>query len=401
MKNKKITVVGLGYVGLPTALSYCKKGFEVNGFDIDKKLILNLNNGITKIDEKNVQILLKKYIKKKFFPKSYLETSDVFIITVPSNRIGTRQNLKPLLSAINLIAKILKKNNLIIIETTCEVGTTQKIKKIINKKRPDLFYNKKENYFLSYSPERVFPGNSLFEIENNAKIIGGINHSSNHYSKKIISSINNNLNLTSDRVAETVKLVENSYRNIQLGFVNELSIFSEKNNLDVNEIIKLSNMHPRINLLKPGIGVGGHCIPIDPYFLINRKQNDFKSINTSIKSNNFKTLWVSKKILKIVKEKKLNKILILGLSYKENIGDLRESPAIRILKIISKTNKNLKLFIYDPYVKKSDIKFENYKNIIAIKKSSLINYKKITTFKLVNHKIFEKNKNLNKSLIKF
>ncbi|WP_075506005.1 nucleotide sugar dehydrogenase [Candidatus Pelagibacter communis] len=401
MKNKKITVVGLGYVGLPTALSYCKKGFEVNGFDIDKKLILNLNKGITKIDEKNVKILLKKYIKKKFFPKSCLEPSDIFIITVPSNRIGTRQNLKPLLSTINLIAKILKKNNLIIIETTCEVGTTQKIKKIINKKRPDLFHNKKENYYLSYSPERVFPGNSLFEIENNAKIIGGINHSSNHYSKKIISSINNNLNLTSDRVAETVKLVENSYRNIQLGFVNELSIFSEKNNLDVNEIIKLSNMHPRINLLKPGIGVGGHCIPIDPYFLINRKQNDFKSINTSIKSNSFKTLWVSKKILKIVKEKKLNKILILGLSYKENIGDLRESPAIRILKIISKANKNLKLFIYDPYVKKSDIKFEKYKNIIAIKKSSLINYKKITTFKLVNHKIFEKNKNLNKSLIKF
>ena len=169
----------------------------------------------------------------------------------------------------------------------------------------------------------------MFEIENNPKIIGGINYDSSIRTNKIISIINRNTYLTSDRTAETVKLVENSYRNLQIGFVNELSIFSEINNLNVDEIIRLSNMHPRIHLLKPGIGVGGHCIPIDPYFLINKNQNNFKTLEASISSNNLKTSWVSKKILKIIKEKRFKKILLLGLSYKENIGDLRESPALK------------------------------------------------------------------------
>ena len=136
----------------------------------------------------------------------------------------------------------------------------------------------------------------MFEIENNPKIIGGINYDSSIRTNKIISIINRNTYLTSDRTAETVKLVENSYRNLQIGFVNELSIFSEINNLNVDEIIRLSNMHPRIHLLKPGIGVGGHCIPIDPYFLINKNQNNFKTLEASISSNNLKTSWVSKKI---------------------------------------------------------------------------------------------------------
>ena len=185
---------------------------------------------------------------------------------MPSNKIGKTPDLKPLLSVISRFEKLIKKNNLIIIETTSEVGTTQKLRKKINKIRPDLLYKKKEKYFLSYCPERVFPGNTLFEIENNPKIIGGINYDSSIRTNKIISIINRNTYLTSDRTAETVKLVENSYRNLQIGFVNELSIFSEINNLNVDEIIRLSNMHPRIHLLKPGIGVGGHCIPITHIF---------------------------------------------------------------------------------------------------------------------------------------
>jgi UDP-N-acetyl-D-mannosaminuronic acid dehydrogenase len=394
MKDKKITIIGLGYVGLPTALSFCKKGFKINGYDIDKKLIDSLNSGFTKINENNVKNLLKKYIGKKFFPKSHLEPSDIFIITVPSNKIGKKQDLKPLLSVISRVGQLLKKNNLIIIETTSEVGTTQKLKKIINKTRPDLLSKKKEKYFLSYCPERVFPGNTLFEIENNPKIIGGINYDSSIQTKKIISIINRNTYLTTDRVAETVKLVENSYRNLQIGFVNELSIFSEVNNLNVEEIIKLSNMHPRIHLLKPGIGIGGHCIPIDPYFLINKNQNNFKTLKASIISNNFKTLWVSKKILRIIKEKRFKKILLLGLSYKENIGDLRESPALKILKIIAKKRASLKIYIYDPYIKFDDMKLSKYKNIISVKKTNLKNYKNLPKFKLVNHQIFQNCQNL-------
>jgi len=394
MKNKKITIIGLGYVGLPTALSFCKKGYKINGYDIDKKLIDNLIKGSTKINENNVKNLLKRYVGKKFFPKSHLEPSDIFIITVPSNKIGKKQDLKPLLSAISLVGKLLKKNDLIIIETTSEIGTTQKLRKKINKIRPDLLSKKKEEYFLSYCPERVFPGNTLFEIENNPKIIGGINYSSSIQAKKIISIINRNSYLTSDRIAETVKLVENSYRNLQIGFVNELSIFSEKNNLNVDEIIRLSNMHPRIHLLKPGIGVGGHCIPIDPYFLINKNQNSFKTLNASINSNNFKTSWVAKKIIKIIKKKRFKKILLLGLSYKENIGDVRESPALKILKIIAKKSKSLKIYVYDPYVKLNDIKLSKYKNIIYVKKTNLKNYKNLPKLKLVDHKIFENYQNL-------
>ena len=153
-------------------------------------------------------------------------------------------------------------------------------------------------------------------------------------------------------------------------------------------------MHPRIHLLQPGIGVGGHCIPIDPYFLINKNQNNFKTLEASINSNNLKTSWVSKKILKIIKEKKFKKILLLGLSYKENIGDLRESPALKILKIIAKKRGSLKIYIYDPYVKLDDIRLSEYKNIIPVKKTNLKNYKDLPKLKLVNHKIFKNYQNL-------
>jgi len=399
--KKKVTIVGLGYVGLPTLLILLNtKKFLVYGYDIDTNKIDNLKKGITSINEKDVKITLKNALKNKnLFFSDKLHASNYFIICVPSNiNKKYRQNLTPLFNSIDKILTVLKKNDLIIIETTSEVGTTENILKYIYKKNKSLFDRNinKPKFFMAYCPEKVFPGNTFYEIKNNPRVIGGINQKSNKISQNFFKNYCKKIYLTNSKSAEISKLVENSYRNVQIGFVNELANYTEKKKLDVAEIIKLSNLHPRINLLSPGIGVGGHCIPIDPHFLVKNKLSDFKLIQEGIKANKKRTNYIIKIIKKEILEKKYKEVSFFGITYKPDIDDLRESPALIIIKEISKFNK-LRINLFDPHIKSKNLSFG--KNT-TINPKIIGKDKSILKVLLVSHKQFLKYKK-NKEFLNF
>ncbi len=398
--KKRITVIGLGYVGLPTLLILSEhKKFITYGYDKDQSKIKLLKKGSSNLNEKGVDTLLKKNFRNKnLIISNKVNESEVFIICVPSNtNKELRQNFLPLLNSIDKIIKVLKKKDLIIIETTSEVGTTEMIQKYIYKKKKSLFNNsyKKPSFFVAYCPERVFPGNAIFEIKNNPRIIGGINKKSNIEAKNFFEIFCKNIFLTDSKIAEITKLVENAYRNVQIGFVNELANYAEKNKLNVSKIIELSNLHPRINLLKPGIGVGGHCIPIDPYFLIKNLSKDFKLIQASIQTNENRPKIISGNLKKIIKKKKIKELNLFGLTYKPNINDFRESPAISIFKNLLR-EKNLKINLIDPYIKKNQFNFNKRVKFYRVK--NIKNNNDVLNILLVNHKEFSKYKN-NKKVI--
>lgn len=397
--KKKITVIGLGYVGLPTLLLISETNkFKVIGYDNNKKILNDIRKGKTKINEKKVKVLLRKNIKKKKFDiHNKLSRSDIFIITVPSDlNKKFRQNKLPLTDVIEKITKVLEEKNLIIIETTSELGTTDYLKEIIFKKNKRLFNGSidKPKFHMAYCPERVFPGNAFHEIKNNPRLIGGINEKSNKETKKIFNFISKKIFLTDDKTAEISKLVENSYRNVQIGFVNELANYAFKKNLNIKEIIKLSNLHPRINLLNPGIGVGGHCIPIDPFFLIKNKFQNFKILNSSIKANNKRTIFITKVILNNIRKNKIREINIFGATYKADVADFRLSPSIKIILNLSKI-KGIKINIHDPYILNNTLKIKKNLNINP---KIILNKKFLLNILLVSHKKYKKIKKLNKVL---
>ena len=381
---KNITIIGTGYVGFPTALIIASKGLNVSCVDIDKKKIENLKKGINFINEKNINILFKKIRKKNLINfTTVIEKSSTYIISVPSDITKSKkQNTKPLFDVIKNITKILDINNHIIIETTSEVGITEEIKNYIMQKRPDLFDIKKNpKFYLAYCPERIFPGNILNELKTNPRIIGGIDKNSAIKCSKIFKIFNNKNFITDSRTAELVKLTENSYRSVNIALANELSIISNKLNINFDELRKLSNLHPRVNLLKAGIGVGGHCIPIDPWFLVSKFKIKPNVIKSSLKQNINKTNVIIKNILN---ENKNRKILIWGATYKENVTDTRNSPAAYIIKRLINAKMNIKIF--DNNVKDND-KFK-----ISYKKLFIKNPKKIISgynnILLVKHKSF-------------
>ena len=384
---KNISIIGAGYVGFPTALIIASKGLNVSCVDIDKKKIENLKKGINFINEKNINILFKKIRKKNLINfTTVIEKSSTYIISVPSDITKSKkQNTKPLFDVIKNITKILDINNHIIIETTSEVGITEEIKNYIMHKRPDLFDIKKNpKFYLAYCPERIFPGNILNELKTNPRIIGGIDKNSAIKCSKIFKIFNNRNFITDSRTAELVKLTENSYRSVNIALANELSIISNKLNINFDELRKLSNLHPRVNLLKAGIGVGGHCIPIDPWFLVSKFKIKPNVIKSSLKQNINKTNVIIKKILN---ENKNRKILIWGATYKENVTDTRNSPAAYIIKRLINAKMNIKIF--DNNVKDND-KFKisykklfiknpkkiisGYNNILLVKHMSFFNY---------------------------
>lgn len=389
----KICVLGLGYVGLPTAL-IASEHFDVLGVDINNELISNLKNQTFKFEEEEISAELKKALKNKkisFLNKP--KNSDVFIIAVPTPINATHKpSLDFVFNAVDSIIEVLTPWNLIIIESTCPIGTTEKIKSYLSKKLEFA-----DQIFISYCPERVLPGNTIYEIKNNDRIIGGICEESTKLTKSFYSKfVKGNLNATNSSTAEACKLVENSYRDFQIAFANELSILFHKNpKIDVFELIELANKHPRINILSPGVGVGGHCIAVDPYFLIDYQGENTKLLQLSRQINLKKTNWVINECLDqihkmiITSKNKLN-VCVFGITYKPNSSDIRESPALRVLKEISSKKLDVNLSYCDPWIKDEIgiTKFSNYENLEKIDYSIIcvahdeflkIKFKKINT----------------------
>lgn len=329
-----ISIIGLGYIGLPTSALIASKGLKVYGVDINDNVVNLVNQGKIHIVEPDLDKLVKKVVETKNFTASTVtKPCDVYLIVVPT---PFNKNLTPDISYVeNAIKKItphLKSQDLIIIESTSPVGTTDKMKNLIFKERTDLI----DDIYLAYCPERVLPGNILYELENNDRIVGGIDDKSSTKAKEFYELfVKGEIHKTNARTAEMCKLTENASRDVQIAFANELSIICEKADINVWELISLANKHPRVNILQPGCGVGGHCIAVDPYFIVSEFPQESKLIKNAREVNNFKPEWCISKIKMSIEVFKKNNnyqpnIAICGLSFKPNIDDLRESPALNI-----------------------------------------------------------------------
>lgn len=373
-RNLKITILGMGYIGLPTAIAFARAGFVVNGFDVNLEVINSLKKGHIHIVEPDLQeAFLEVFNEKKLIPINELKKSDVFIIAVPTPFKKEHQekiaDLSYVESAAKMVSKVLEKGNLVILESTVPPMTTKMMTDILEKETGI----SRENFMTAHCPERVLPGRILFELENNDRIIGVEKKEAGEYTKEIYKTMvkKGTCYVTDDITAEMCKLVENTFRDINIAFANELSVICDKLNIDVFKLIELANKHPRVNILTPGSGVGGHCLAVDPWFIVEKFPKEANVIREARLINDYKPRFIANKVDNILKGNRNLKIGILGLAYKPDIDDLRESPAIEIAEILR--DKGYNMIACEPNVHKKEVnKFELYTFSEIIDKSDYL-----------------------------
>lgn len=337
-----VVMVGLGYIGLPTAALIASKKIHVVGVDVSQNVVDTINKGEIHIVEPDLAGLVHHVVKKSYFKATTTPvSSDVYLIAVPT---PFKENFQPDISyvenAIRAIIPVIGPGALVIIESTSPVGTTEKMQQIILQERPEL----KGKLFMAYCPERVLPGNVIYELEHNDRAIGGIDNASTEKAVAFYKLfVKGTLHKTNARTAEMCKLVENASRDNQIAFANELSMICDRAQINVWELINLANKHPRVNILQPGTGVGGHCIAVDPWFIVSEFPEESKIIRSAREINNYKTQWVIEKIKNKalafeIENKRKPVIACMGLAFKPNIDDLRESPAVMVVKALEEEN---------------------------------------------------------------
>lgn len=365
---KNICVIGLGYIGLPTATMFSLYGHKVVGVDTNKEVIKKLNDGKLMIEEYNLEQLTNYAVKEgKLVGSTIPREADVFIIAVPTPiKEDKSADMKYVISATKSILKYLKVGNVVVLESTSPVGTTEEVIKPIIEESG---FKVGSEIFLGYSPERVIPGNIVYELKNNDRVIGGVNEKSAKEIEKIYKTIvDGNIYLTDCKTAEICKLMENTYRDVNIALANELMLICDKLGINAWEVIEYSNKHPRVNLHMPGPGVGGHCLAVDPWFIVEKEPHVSKIIKSSRQLNDFMPTYVYESVDKLLNDKKDKNVTILGITYKANIDDIRESPIIKLIDILLENNYTVKVF--DPFVKDF---YLNEKNIIsACKESDLL-----------------------------
>ena len=350
----KACFMGLGYIGLPTAIISSQHGINVCGVDINPKVVEKTNRGELHIVEPGLQDLLKKAVDSKSLVASTTPfESDVYLIVVPTPfKAKHEPDISYVESATKTVIPLLKEGDLFVIESTSPVGTTEKMAELIFAERPEL----KGSIHIAYCPERVLPGNVIFELVNNDRVIGGIDDASADAAAEFYGKfVTGQLHKTNCRTAEMCKLVENSSRDVQIAFANELSMICEKAGINVWELISLANKHPRVNILQPGCGVGGHCIAVDPYFISSAFPNEAKIIAQARNINNYKSEWCVEKAKNAIlsfqlKNCKKPQVALMGLAFKPNIDDLRESPAMKIAKRLFTEMPDVKFNIVEPNI---------------------------------------------------
>lgn len=350
----KVCIVGLGYIGLPTAAVLADKGFMVHGVDVNENAVNLINNGQVHIYEPDLEKVVKKVVAAGNLTADIDPIkADIYILAVPT---PFKENHKPDLayveSATKSIIPYIEPGNLIILESTSPVGTTEKIVEWILNERTDLSIdeNKSNQVFVSHCPERVLPGKILKEIIQNDRIVGGINKISTQKTAEFYELfVDGKVLQTNAKTAELTKLTENSYRDVNIAFANELSMICDDLEIDVWELIKLANHHPRVNILQPGPGVGGHCIAVDPWFIVDAAPERAKLIQTARNVNDIKPQFVIDKVKSAISNKINPTIACLGLSFKANIDDLRESPAVEIVSKLASLTKNM-VYVSEPHI---------------------------------------------------
>lgn len=347
----RVCVIGLGYIGLPTASLLATKGFQVLGVDVNPDIVESINQGSIHNIEPGLDRLVKLAIYSGNLKASQTPAfADVFMIVVPTPFDHDKKpDISYIRAATVAIAPYLQSNNLIILESTSPVGTTEKMQQHIQTLRPDL-----KELAIAYCPERVIPGNALQELINNDRIIGGLNAAATEKAKQFYAHfVEGTIIPTNACTAEMCKLTENAFRDVNIAFANELSMICDELSIDTWELIRLANCHPRVNILEPGPGVGGHCIAVDPWFMVSRSPDTAQLIRKAREVNDAKPMWVIEKI-KTQAKKFINPVIAcLGLSFKANIGDLRESPAKKIATTLIDQQVG-KIVVCEPHLKQSN-----------------------------------------------
>ncbi|MDR0603605.1 MAG: UDP-N-acetyl-D-mannosamine dehydrogenase [Bacteroidales bacterium] len=379
----KAVFMGLGYIGLPTAAVASSKGIQVVGVDVNPEVVETINRGKTHIVEPDLDKVVKDVVKLGTFRASLKpEIADAFFIVVPTPfKQNHRADISYVESATRMVIPYLQKGNLFVIESTSPVMTTEKMAELIYKERPEL----KGEIYIAYCPERVLPGNVLYELENNDRVIGGINPESSDKAAAFYSLfVKGQLHKTNARTAEMCKLIENSSRDVQIAFANELSMICDKAGINVWTLIELANRHPRVNILQPGSGVGGHCIAVDPWFIVSDFPEQAQIIKRARETNDYKADWCANKTLETcrtftIQTDKKPVVACMGLAFKPDIDDLRESPAKYIVsRIVSETDADV--LIAEPNIKShKTFNLSNYRE--AYQKADIIAW-------LVRHKEF-------------
>lgn len=371
----EVVTIGLGYIGLPTSALIASNKVPVLGVDINSTVVKTINEGRIHIVEPDLEGIVKEAVDNGFLEASTVpDAAAVYLIVVPTPFKGNNEpDISFVEAATNSIIPLLKEEDLFIIESTSPIGTTERMAKLIYASRPEL-----ENKIrIAYCPERVLPGNVMHELVHNDRVIGGIDDISTEKAIAFYARfVKGELHPTNARTAEMCKLVENSSRDTQIAFANELSMICDKADINVWELIELANKHPRVNILQPGCGVGGHCIAVDPYFIVADYPLESRMIGTAREVNNYKAFWVAEKIKSAklefqVKHGKKPSIALMGLAFKPNIDDLRESPAKYIVQKVLQDAQDEEYFIVEPNISEHRVfKLTSYKE--ATEKANII-----------------------------
>lgn len=380
----KACFMGLGYIGLPTAIIAAKYGVEVFGVDVNAEVVATTNAGNLHIVEDGLEALLQEVIAAGNF-KAYTQPqeADAYFIVVPTPFKGEHEpDISFVEAATRMVLPLLKEGDLYVIESTSPIGTTEKMAELIFGERPEL----RGKLHVAYCPERVLPGNIIYELVHNDRVIGGLDEASTEKAKEFYAQfVQGKLHATNCRTAEMCKLTENASRDVQIAFANELSLICDKAGINVWELIDLANKHPRVNILQPGCGVGGHCIAVDPYFISSAYPNEARIISQAREINNYKAQWCAEKVRRMMLEFELKnhrtpQVAMMGLAFKPNIDDLRESPAKFIASRVLQSCNRENVMVVEPNITEHNVfKLTNYKT--AYEKADIVVY-------LVNHREF-------------
>lgn len=365
----KVSVIGLGYIGLPTAAVLASVGHEVVGVDVNPEVVDLINRGHIHIVETDLAGLVQGVVNEgRLRASAVAQPSDVFVIAVPTPfKDGNEPDLKYVEQASRSIADELRPGSLIILESTSPVGTTEKMTAWLAELRPDLAFpnasRSQPDINVAYCPERVLPGSIITELVKNDRVIGGMTPECSSKARTFYETfVRGECFVTDSRTAEMTKLTENAFRDVNIGFANELSLICDRIGINVWELIRLANKHPRVSILNPGPGVGGHCIAVDPWFIVHAAPDLARLIRIAREVNDGKPLWVVNNVMKAVSDRLLvaerAKVACLGLAFKANVDDLRESPALEIVEILARQGEAIDLMVVEPFIERLPLTLE-------------------------------------------